>query len=85
MRSDIPPRRSPASALTSGSASPDRIAAAIGRVGCRTLDPVDTGCSVHEVDPIELLEVQLCNVTAPFVLVSRLRPAIAAATTTSTW
>ncbi|WP_239123786.1 SDR family oxidoreductase [Rhizocola hellebori] len=32
---------------------------------------------VDEVDPIELLEVQLCNVTAPFVLVSRLRPAMA--------
>ena len=31
---------------------------------------------VHEVDPLELLEVQLCNVTAPFVLVSRLRPAM---------
>jgi len=32
---------------------------------------------VHEVDALELLEVQLCNVTAPFVLVSRLRPAMA--------
>ncbi|WP_436519732.1 SDR family NAD(P)-dependent oxidoreductase [Actinoplanes sp. HUAS TT8] len=31
---------------------------------------------VHEVDPLELLEVQLCNVTAPFILVSRLRPAM---------
>jgi NAD(P)-dependent dehydrogenase (short-subunit alcohol dehydrogenase family) len=31
---------------------------------------------VHEVPPIELLEVQLCNVTAPFILVSRLRPAM---------
>lgn len=33
---------------------------------------------VGEVDPVELLEVQLCNVTAPFVLVNRLRPALAA-------
>jgi NAD(P)-dependent dehydrogenase (short-subunit alcohol dehydrogenase family) len=33
---------------------------------------------VHEVLPLELLEVQLCNVTAPFVLVSRLRAAMAA-------
>jgi NAD(P)-dependent dehydrogenase (short-subunit alcohol dehydrogenase family) len=33
---------------------------------------------VHEVDPVELLEVQLCNVTAPFVLVSRLRAAMRA-------
>lgn len=31
-----------------------------------------------EVDPMELLEVQLCNQVAPFVLVSRLRPALAA-------
>jgi NAD(P)-dependent dehydrogenase (short-subunit alcohol dehydrogenase family) len=33
---------------------------------------------VQEVDPLELLEVQLCNVTAPFLLVSRLRPSLAA-------
>ncbi|MCZ2402633.1 SDR family NAD(P)-dependent oxidoreductase [Paenarthrobacter sp. Z7-10] len=31
---------------------------------------------VEEVDPLEMLEVQLCNVTAPFLLVSRLRPAM---------
>ena len=34
---------------------------------------------VDEVDPLELLEVQLCNTTAPFILISRLRPAMAAA------
>jgi NAD(P)-dependent dehydrogenase (short-subunit alcohol dehydrogenase family) len=33
---------------------------------------------VNEVDPLELLEVQLCNMTAPFILVSRLRAALAA-------
>ena len=33
---------------------------------------------VDEVDPLEMLEVQLANVTAPFLLVSRLRPALAA-------
>ena len=33
---------------------------------------------VHEVDAMELLEVQLCNQTAPFILVSRLRPSLAA-------
>uniref|UniRef100_UPI00356804E3 SDR family NAD(P)-dependent oxidoreductase n=1 Tax=Paraconexibacter sp. TaxID=2949640 RepID=UPI00356804E3 len=33
---------------------------------------------VEEVDPMELLEVQLCNMTAPFILVGRLRPALAA-------
>ncbi|MAS53213.1 MAG: short-chain dehydrogenase [Pimelobacter sp.] len=35
--------------------------------------------TVDEVDPMELLEVQLCNSVAPFILVSRLRPAMAAA------
>ncbi|MDX6680280.1 MAG: hypothetical protein QOG94_319, partial [Solirubrobacteraceae bacterium] len=33
---------------------------------------------VEEVDPVELLEVQLCNQTAPFILVGRLRAALAA-------
>lgn len=33
---------------------------------------------VHEVDALELLEVQLANSTAPFILISRLRPAMAA-------
>src|SRR6185437_8661905 len=33
---------------------------------------------VNEVDALELLEVQLCNMTAPFILISRLRPAMAA-------
>jgi NAD(P)-dependent dehydrogenase (short-subunit alcohol dehydrogenase family) len=34
---------------------------------------------VSEVDPLELLEVQFCNSIAPFLLISRLRPAMAAA------
>jgi NAD(P)-dependent dehydrogenase (short-subunit alcohol dehydrogenase family) len=34
--------------------------------------------TVQEVDPVELLEVQLCNSTAPFLLLSRLRAALAA-------
>jgi len=38
---------------------------------------------VDEVDPLELLEVQLCNAIAPFLLISRLRPAMRAATSTS--
>lgn len=33
---------------------------------------------VHEVDALELLEVQLANSTAPFILISRLRPSMAA-------
>ncbi|SJN11568.1 L-fuco-beta-pyranose dehydrogenase [Leucobacter sp. 7(1)] len=33
---------------------------------------------VQEVDPLEMLEVQLCNATAPFILISRLRASMAA-------
>jgi NAD(P)-dependent dehydrogenase (short-subunit alcohol dehydrogenase family) len=40
--------------------------------------------TVGEVDPLELLEVQLCNSIAPFLLVSRLRPALAAAASAAT-
>jgi NAD(P)-dependent dehydrogenase (short-subunit alcohol dehydrogenase family) len=69
-------------ALTAGSASPARIAAqtAIDAGGLvPDLDPVNSWIQrVEEVDPLELLEVQLCNVSAPFILVSRLRPALAA-------
>jgi len=35
--------------------------------------------TVHEVEALEMLEVQLANTTAPFLLVSRLRPSLAAA------
>ena len=36
------------------------------------------GAVVQDVDPLEMLEVQLCNTTAPFILVSRLRASLAA-------
>ncbi|MGW9207123.1 SDR family NAD(P)-dependent oxidoreductase [Embleya sp. NPDC055664] len=79
----LTPQALTALALTSGSASPARIetGTAIDAGGLvPDLDPVNSWVQrVHEVDPVELLEVQLCNVTAPFVLVSRLRPAMAAA------
>ncbi|MEH6376549.1 SDR family NAD(P)-dependent oxidoreductase [Streptomyces sp. KLMMK] len=69
-------------ALTSGSASLARVEAgtAIDAGGLvPDLDATNTWIqAVGEVDPVELLEVQLCNVTAPFVLVNRLRPAMAA-------
>ncbi|HEY5342637.1 MAG TPA: SDR family NAD(P)-dependent oxidoreductase [Solirubrobacteraceae bacterium] len=69
-------------ALTAGSASPERIAlgSAIDAGGLvPDLHPVNSWIQrVNEVDPLELLEVQLCNTTAPFILVSRLRPALAA-------
>ncbi|MFE1764109.1 SDR family NAD(P)-dependent oxidoreductase [Streptomyces angustmyceticus] len=70
-------------ALTTGSATPARIEAgtAIDAGGLvPDLHPTNTWIQkVDEVDPVELLEVQLCNMTAPFLLVSRLRPAMAAA------
>jgi len=79
----IPPDAVAALALTSRSATPERIAAltAIDAGGLvPDLASINSWTQrVDEVDPLELLEVQLCNVTAPFILVSRLRPALAAA------
>lgn len=70
-------------ALVAGSATPDRIARGIAiDAGGLVPDLAHTNSWVHtvgEVDPTELLEVQLCNSVAPFILVSRLRPAMAAA------
>ena len=44
-----------------------------------TSTPSTLGSSTsRQVDPVELLEVQLCNQTAPFILVGRLRAALAA-------
>ncbi|MCK7622618.1 SDR family NAD(P)-dependent oxidoreductase [Streptomyces sp. RS10V-4] len=69
-------------ALTSGSASPARIEAGTAiDAGGLVPDLHATNSWIHtvdEVDPVELLEVQLCNMTAPFLLVSKLRPALAA-------
>ncbi len=69
-------------ALAARGASPDRIAAGTA-IDAGGLLPDTASVNswtqrVHEVDPMELLEVQLCNQTAPFILVSRLRPAMAA-------
>jgi NAD(P)-dependent dehydrogenase (short-subunit alcohol dehydrogenase family) len=78
----IGPAAVTALALTAGSATVDRIAAgtAIDAGGLAPdLQPANSWTQhVQEVDPVELLEVQLCNVTTPFILVSRLRPALAA-------
>ncbi|MET9436344.1 SDR family NAD(P)-dependent oxidoreductase [Streptomyces sp. NPDC006551] len=69
-------------ALVGGSASLERIAAGTAiDAGGLVPDLHDTNSwiqTVSEVDPVELLEVQLCNSTAPFILISRLRPAMAA-------
>ena len=40
---------------------------------------------VDDVDPVEMLEVQLCNTTAPFVLISRLRASLAASSARRTY
>ena len=69
-------------ALTSGSASLARIeqGIAIDAGGLvPDLAPVNSWSQkVDEVDAVEMLEVQLCNSVAPFILISRLRPSLAA-------
>ncbi|MFE1593482.1 SDR family NAD(P)-dependent oxidoreductase [Nocardia sp. NPDC058705] len=70
-------------ALVAGSATPERIAAGVAiDAGGLVPDLAHTNSwvqTVGEVEATELLEVQLCNSVAPFILVSRLRPALAAA------
>lgn len=75
-------------AMTAGSASLERIAAgtAIDAAGLLP-DLVDSNSwvqGVEDVDPLELLEVQLCNSTAPFILISRLRTSLRDAAARST-
>jgi NAD(P)-dependent dehydrogenase (short-subunit alcohol dehydrogenase family) len=81
-RSDAAPSELVALALTAGSAAPERIAAGTAiDAGGLLPDLADTNSwvqTVEDVDPIELLEVQLCNSTAPFILISRLRAAMKA-------
>jgi NAD(P)-dependent dehydrogenase (short-subunit alcohol dehydrogenase family) len=71
-------------AMTAGSSSLQRIAAgtAIDAGGLLPdLEEINSWTRrVEEVDPLELLEVQLANATAPFILISALRPALAAST-----
>ena len=75
---------------TEGEAA-DRLAAVALRAGSADLTRIDAGGlvpdvvdtnswvqGIGEVSELELLEVQLCNQTAPFILISRLRPALAA-------
>lgn len=69
-------------AMSMGSASLERIAAGTA-IDAGGLVPDVAAINswtqvVDQVDPLEMLEVQLCNVTAPFLLVSRLRPAMQA-------
>ena len=69
-------------ALTAGSTSLERLAAGTA-IDAGGLVPDEHHVNswtqhVHEVEPLEMLEVQLANATAPFLLISRLRPAMAA-------
>lgn len=69
-------------AMTAGSSSLDRLAAGTAiDAGGLVPDLHDTNSwvqTVGQVDPLELLEVQLANETAPFILLTKLRPALAA-------
>ena len=69
-------------AMTAGSSSLERLAAgtAIDAGGLLPdLDHVNSWTqAVQDVDPLEMLEVQLANTTAPFILISKLRPSMAA-------
>jgi len=71
-------------AMTAGSSSLERLAAgtAIDAGGLvPDLHDVNSWTQhVDEVDPLEMLEVQLANTTAPFILISKLRPSMAAST-----
>ena len=71
-----------AAALTAGSTSLQRLAAGTA-IDAGGLLPDEHHVNswtqhVHEVEPLEMLEVQLANMTAPFLLISRLRGALAA-------
>jgi NAD(P)-dependent dehydrogenase (short-subunit alcohol dehydrogenase family) len=69
-------------AMTAGSSSLERLGAgtAIDAGGLLPdLDHINSWTQrVEEVDPLEMLEVQLANTTAPFLLISKLRASLAA-------
>jgi len=69
-------------AMAAGSSSLDRLAAGTAIDAGGLLPDLDHQNSwtqhVQEVDPLEMLEVQLANTTAPFILISKLRPAMQA-------
>lgn len=76
-------------AMAAGSSSLERLAAgtAIDAGGLiPDLDHTNSWVqSVEEVDPLEMLEVQLANTTAPFLLVSKLRRSLAASSSRRTY
>jgi NAD(P)-dependent dehydrogenase (short-subunit alcohol dehydrogenase family) len=78
-----------ADALAAGSSSLARLAAGTA-IDAGGLVPDEHHINswtqhVHEVEPLEMLEVQLANTTAPFLLISRLRPEMAASSARRTY
>ncbi|WP_411698471.1 SDR family NAD(P)-dependent oxidoreductase [Conyzicola sp.] len=71
-------------AMTAGSSSLERLAAGTAIDAGGLLPDLHDANSwtqhVDEVDPLEMLEVQLANTTAPFILISKLRPSMASST-----
>jgi len=69
-------------AMTAGSSSLERLAAGTAIDAGGLVPDVDHSNSwvqnVEQVEPIEMLEVQLANATAPFILISRLRASMSA-------
>ena len=69
-------------AMAAGSSSLERLAAGTAiDAGGLLPDLADVNSwtqRVEDVDPLEMLEVQLANTTAPFLLISKLRPSMAA-------
>jgi NAD(P)-dependent dehydrogenase (short-subunit alcohol dehydrogenase family) len=71
-----------AEAMAAGSSSLERLAAGTA-IDAGGLVPDENHINswtqnVEQVEPLEMLEVQLANMTAPFLLVSKLRPSMAA-------
>ncbi|MGY3127271.1 NAD(P)-dependent dehydrogenase (short-subunit alcohol dehydrogenase family) [Agrococcus sp. UYP33] len=78
-----------AEAMAAGSSSLERLAAGTA-IDAGGLVPDEEHVNswtqhVDQVEPLEMLEVQLANMTAPFLLVSRLRPSLAASTARRTY
>ena len=76
-------------ALSAGSTSLQRLAAGTA-IDAGGLVPDEHHVNswtqhVDEVEPLEMLEVQLANSVAPFLLISRLRPALAASSARRTY
>lgn len=76
-------------AMTAGSSSLDRLASGTAIDAGGLLPDLHDENSwtqhVHQVDPLEMLEVQLANTTAPFILISKLRPSMAASSARRTY